>query len=270
MEEIITLSKEKEKLRPYRKIQLLIILFISSFIFSLFIIYSHNSELNLLIKQNENLLSQASNYQYIFNLHELIYLKLQINYESLYQLDSNYTTDIIHNLNEYFQVMEWANEVQSMENSFYLCYKATTNGDTAEAFHSNCGGSSPLLFLFETVDGYRFGAYITNTIIQRGDSVYDPSAFLFSFDTKKKYQVTIPELAYRDNVKGFPLFGKKDLFISEGFLTNSNSICEFPQAYERDEEFFGDYPLTGGLKNFKLKEMEVLIIFSKYIDNGLM
>lgn len=221
----------------------------------------------MLLLKNENLGFQLSEQKANFNLKSLMYNKLLVNFESLHQLKINYTTEIIHDLYEFYSVMEWIGEIENTQRTFYICYKATIDGDTADKFHQNCDGNSPLLFLFETVDGYRFGAYITESILKKDKSVYDSNAFLFSFDTKKKYKVAMPEVAIRDFSHGFPSFGKNDIYIHEGFFNHTKNICTFPQAYKKDEDTYGDYPLTGGLKNFRLKEMEVLTIFSKFIDD---
>ena len=70
---------------------------------------------------------------------------------------------------------------------FGVCYKATIHGDNAKDFIDNCGGISPLLFIIETTNGYRFGAFTTLPLNGANEYNMDENAFLFSFDTGKKY-----------------------------------------------------------------------------------
>ena len=153
--------------------------------------------------------------------------------------------------------------------SYSICYKATEDGESSEKFKELCGGISPLLFLIETVDGYRFGAY---TSLYFGNEVKtsgyrkDEQAFIFSFDTGKKYKIQQPEYAISDTKGNFPMFGKRDIVIGNNILSGANSYAMFPISYEKDPNAPGDYILNGGMKKFAIKELEILspFIFSNY------
>ena len=145
--------------------------------------------------------------------------------------------------------------------SYSLCYKATVDGESPAKFLELCDDISPLLFLIETVDGYRFAAY---TSLYFGDDVppgfrEDPEAFIFSFDTGKKYKVMQPENAVSWSKGIFPMFGKNDIVLGKNILSGSNSYAMYPVSYEKDPNAPGDYILNGGMKKFQIKELEVLI-----------
>lgn len=261
MNEIPTkIDKDKANIKPYRKYQLRILFCVLSFILFIYVLCTQNRELNYVLIQNDSLQTQLEDKIQSTQNMNLVLSRLEVNYVSLYQLDQIYTTDIIRTIREYYQLQSWIGKDNS-DLEFYLCYKATQDGDNANVFHEKCGGLSPIVFLFETVDGYRFGAYTSEAPLRRSEFVADREAFLFSYDTNKQYKIAKYERALGDAVDGFPFFGEEDISIVEGFLNHSKSVCTFPQSYEKDPDSPGDYPLTGGLKNFRLKEMEVLALY---------
>ena len=69
-----------------------------------------------------------------------------------------------------------------------------------------------------------------------------------------------------DNKGAFPSFGRRDIVLGKNILTEANSFAMFPVSYEKDPNAPGDYMLNGGMKKFKIKELEVLrpYIFSNY------
>ena len=76
---------------------------------------------------------------------------------------------------------------------FMVCYKASEEGDDPAKFREGCGGMGPILLLVETVEGYRFGGYtVMDFMDDINDYKEDDEAFLFSFDSKKKYKVQKP------------------------------------------------------------------------------
>ena len=42
-----------------------------------------------------------------------------------------------------------------------LLYDSRINGDTAKAFHSNCDGKSPTIYIIKSETGYIFGGYLS-------------------------------------------------------------------------------------------------------------
>lgn len=252
-------NKDKPNIKPYRKYQIAILLCLLSFFIFSILLYSTNNALNYAIAQNDNLLYQLDDKKKDNDNFNFVFSSLEVNYLSLYKLDNTYI-EIIRTITEFYQFQNWI--VKDHRNiQLLLCYKATTHGDNSDTFHENCGGYSPLVFLFETIEGYRFGAYISVPVMQQNTFIFDEEAFIFSFDTNKHYKIIKSEVAFNDPSNAFPQFGQGDIYIINGFLNHSRSFCLFPKCYEKDLDSPGDYPLTGGLKNFRLKEMEVIKIF---------
>ena len=268
-EEMMIEDRETQKklVHPYRKYQLWIIVMIIIAIILGVISFNLNSELDTLLKTEQNLFSQVTDLKEESQEIQKVYERVDVNYKDIYGLDKKKNIDIIHNLEELNQISLAINDRGSV--SYAICYKATVDGDSPETFRKLCSNTSPNLFLIETVDGYRFAAFTnlhfgedTENIGYREDS----GAFIYSFDTGKKYKIEQPEYAVSD-VKGtFPMFGKRDIVLGKNILSGANSYAMFPVSYEKDPNAPGDYILNGGMKKFTIKEMEVLcpFIFSNY------
>jgi len=259
--------EEKDKIRPYRKYQILITILLISFVLLIYLIYSLNSELTFLAKKNNNLNQQ--NYKIIQRIKHAKILSdiIEVNYKTFYNLDKLPNIEIIKTLSEFYILNNFIKDEQQQkeEKKYYdihylMCYKASVNGDNASSFRDLCEFLSPLIFLIETTDGFRFGAYTSSFLDNKRNSfINDPYSFIFSFDTKKKYKVIKSEEAVFDVKDNFPTFGVNDIVIKGGFLSNKNSFSEFPHHYEKDKKALGDYQLTGGMKFFQIKEMEILV-----------
>ena len=258
---------QKKMVHPYRKYQLWILVMIIIAIILGIIAFNLNSELDTLLKTEQNLFSQVTDLKEESKEIQKVYERVDVNYKDIYGLDKKENIDIIHNLEELNKLSMAINEHGSV--SYTICYKATIHGDSPETFRKLCSNTSPILFLIETVDGYRFGAF---TNLYFGEDVEisgyreDPQAFIFSFDTGKKYKIEQPEFAVSDNKGAFPSFGRRDIVLGKNILTEANSFAMFPVSYEKDPNAPGDYMLNGGMKKFKIKELEVLrpYIFSNY------
>ena len=258
---------QKKLVHPYRKYQLWILLSLIIAIILGIITFNLNSELDALIKTEQNLFVQVVDLKEESKEIQKVYERVDVNYKDIYGLDKKKNIDIIHDLDELSKISNAINDQGSV--SYAICYKATLDGESPEKFKELCDGISPLLFLFETTDGYRFGAYTNlyfgNEVKQNGYRK-DDQAFIFSFDTGKKYKIEQPEYAVSDTKGNFPMFGKRDIFIGKNFLTEANSYAMFPVSYEKDPNAPADYMLNGGMKKFTIKELEVLspFIFSNY------
>ena len=257
---------QKKLVHPYRKYQLMIIVSLIIAIILGVTTFNLNSELDTLIKTEHNLFLQVVDLKEESKEIRKVYERVDVNYKDIYGLDKKKNIDIIHNLEELNKISMAINDQGSV--SYSICYKATVDGDSPETFRKLCDGISPMLFLIETVDGYRFAAYTSLYFSEDIKSGYreDNQAFIFSFDTGKKYKIEQPEYAVSDTKGYFPMFGKRDIFIGKDILSGANSYALYPVSYERDPNAPGDYILKGGMKKVAVKEMEVLspFIFSNY------
>lgn len=261
-EDLIEDKEEQKKLvHPYRKYQLYILLMIILMIIFLIIIYKQNKKLKEYLKEKDIALTSLTNIENeskgIKEFNEL----LDINFKYLNKLDKRRNIDIIKYPHELYYLSSLiANEAII---TYEICYKSSEDGDSPDKFINKCSKLSPLVFLIETTDGYRFGIYISqylnyNINEGKGGYILDDQSFIISFDIFKKYDIRQPEYAIYIQPNDFPYFGKKDIFIGKDFSRSSSSFCEFPAAFERDDDDISDYILNGGIKKFIIKEMEVL------------
>ena len=268
-EEMMIEDRETQKklVHPYRKYQLWILVLMILAIILGIISFNLNSELDSLIKTEQNLFSQVTDLKEESKEIQKMYERVEVNYKDIYGLDKKKNIDIIHDIEELNKLSLAINDRGSV--SYNICYKASLDGDSPETFRNLCANTSPLMFLIETVDGYRFGAYTNLHFGEETENMgyrEDKEAFIFSFDTGKKYKIEQPEYAVSDSKGAFPMFGKRDIVLGKNILAGANSFAMYPVSYEKDPNAPGDYILNGGMKKFKIKELEVLcpFIFSNY------
>ena len=257
---------QKKLVHPYRKYQLWIIVMVIISIILGITAFNLNSELDTLIKTEHNLFLQVEDLKEESKEIQKVYERVEVNYKDIYGLDKKKNIDIIHDHEELNKLSMAINEQGSV--SYSICFKASLDGESPETFRKACEGISPLLFLIETTDGYRFAAYTSLYFTEEIIKGYreDNEAFIYSFDTGKKYKIAHPENAVSESKGFFPMFGKRDIVIGKNILSGANSYAMFPVSYEKDPNAPGDYILNGGMKKFRIKELEVLspFIFTNY------
>ena len=256
---------QKKLVHPYRKYQLWILVMLILSIILGITAFNLNSELDTLLKTEHNLFLQVVDLKEESKEIQKVYERVDVNYKDIYGLDKKKNIDIIHDLDELHKISTAITEQGSV--SYSICYKATIDGESPETFRKLCNKISPLLFLIETVDGYRFAAYTSLYFEKEVISGYrkDDQAFIFSFDTGKKYKIEQPDNAVSEGKGYFPMFGKNDIVIGKDILSGPNSYAMYPVSFEKDPNAPGDYILNGGMKKFTIKELEVL---SPYIFNN--
>ena len=134
-----------------------------------------------------------------------------------------------------------------------LLYKAKVDSDKAEAFHSKCDFARSTLVLVKSANGKRFGGY--TTCDWRGNNIEkkDENAFVFSLDKMKIYDIIPGEDAIGCYPKYGPVFLGCQIRIYDEFFTNGGTTFEKGLNYNTEE----DFELTGGLKKFDVKDIEV-------------
>ena len=134
-----------------------------------------------------------------------------------------------------------------------LLYKATLDSDKASVFHNKCDFANRTLVLVKSGNGKRFGGYTTCN--WKGNSIEkkDDNAFVFSLDKMKIYDIIPGEDAIGCFPKYGPVFLGCQIRIYDEFFTNGGTTFEKGLNYNTEE----DYELTGGLKEFEVKEIEV-------------
>ena len=133
-------------------------------------------------------------------------------------------------------------------------YDTQKDTHNAGAFHQKCDNKGTTIVLIKTCSNCRFGGYTSKSWgSSSSDYVGDASAFLFSFDTKKKYIVNTPKYAIFCHNQYGPTFGNGyDIHISN-YAPQNNSSFTSGMAYPLETQ----YELNKGVKNFTPKNYEV-------------
>ena len=134
-----------------------------------------------------------------------------------------------------------------------LLYKATIYSDKAQVFHEKCDDAENSLVLIKSGNGKRFGGYTSCN--WKGNSIEkkDENAFIFSLDKMKTYDKIPGEDAIGCYPEFGPIFLGCQIRIFDNFFTNGGTTFEKGVNYMTEE----DYELSGGLKNYEVKEIEV-------------
>ena len=149
-------------------------------------------------------------------------------------------------------IKNWINP--NREISFKLLYKATRDGDEPKDFHRLCDEIPSTLTLGETTNGNRFGGYTSASYPKNttDKAVYDENAFVFSIDSKVKYNTNNPSYAIRSLNSRGPCFGSSCPFYIEGKCLHQNKNFSNPS-----NDFNSPPYILTGSQYFTLKELEV-------------
>ena len=134
-----------------------------------------------------------------------------------------------------------------------LLYKATADSDKASVFHDKCDSATNSLVLVQSGNGKRFGGYTSCSWEGNQIEKKDEDAFVFSLDKMETYNVIQDEEAIGCYPKYGPVFLGCQIRIFDEFFKNGGTTFEKGMNYETNE----DFELTGGLKEFEVKEIEV-------------
>ena len=134
-----------------------------------------------------------------------------------------------------------------------LLYKATIDSDKASVFHNKCDSAENSLVLIKSTNGKRFGGFTTCSWEGNSIEKKDDNAFVFSLDKMKIYDIIQGEDAIGCYPKYGPVFLGCQIRIYDEFFTKGGTTFEKGLNYDTQE----DFELTGGLKKFDIKEIEV-------------
>ena len=166
--------------------------------------------------------------------------------------------DIIHNAEELELITRKINK-SSKKLTLNLLYKATVDSDKAAAFHEKCDEAQSSLVLVETDKGKRFGGFTTCSWSGDCEDKKDENAFVFSLDKMAIYDNIPGEDAIGCYPKFGPIFLGCQIRIYDNAFTKGGSTFEKGLNYNTEE----DYELTGGDRNFNVKEIEVYEVIAQ-------
>ena len=164
--------------------------------------------------------------------------------------------DIIHNAQELELITRKINK-SNKKITLNLIYKATVDSDKAQAFHNKCDKAQSTLVLIETNRGKRFGGFTSCSWDGECLEKKDENAFIFSLNKMLTY----------DNIKGedaigcYPKFGP--IFMGCQIRIYDNAFVKGGTTFEKGLNFDTqeDYELTGGEREFGVKEIEVYEVY---------
>ena len=160
--------------------------------------------------------------------------------------------DIIHDLKELEMITRKINKSNNRI-ILNLLYKATSDSDSAAAFHEKCDKAESSLVLVETTEGLRFGGFTSKN--WRGDRIdkKDENAFVFSLDKMKTYGILEDENAIGCYPDFGPIFLGCQIRIYDNAFEKGGTTFEGGLNYDTEE----DYELNGGKRIFGVKDIEV-------------
>ena len=158
-------------------------------------------------------------------------------------------------LNSFDEIEFITNHIQSegKQINYKLLYRATSDGDKASIFHQKCNMAPSSIVLIETKDGVRFGGYTSKTWEGNRLVKKDSKAFVFSIDKKEIYDVVPNAEAVGAYPKLGPVFFGCQIRIYDNFFTKGGSTYLKGVNYQTTS----DYILSGGNKEYTIKELEV-------------
>ena len=163
--------------------------------------------------------------------------------------------DIIQNVKE-LEMLSRKISANNRKIILNLLYKASIDSDKAEIFHKKCDKAKSTLVLVKSENDKRFGGFTSKD--WGGDSIEkkDNNAFVFSLDKMKIYDIIPGEDAIGCYPKFGPVFLGCQIRLYDEFFTQGGTTFEKGMNYATEE----DFELTGGLKKFEVKEVEVYSI----------
>lgn len=172
-------------------------------------------------------------------------------YQILSEREVLETSDVLENDNELDLIKD---KLGKNNLNLVLLYKATRDGDDAEIFHAKVGDTRNNITLIKTNKGVRFGGYTSQSWEGVNAIKEDDSAFIFSLNKLRTYDVNQKESAIWCYPNYGPVFGGYQIDIFDRFLTRDLSKTgKRGMGYDTNE----DYELNNGEKNFVVEEMEV-------------
>jgi hypothetical protein len=209
-----------------------------------------NSVFRIKAQENESLKKQLEEYK--VKLKEQIEEREEEEDSQEFIEKNEVIGDIIHNKNELDMITNKINK-DNKKIIINLLYKATADSDRASVFHEKCDKAKNSIVLVETENGMRFGGYTTCSWSGNCVDKIDPEAFIFSFDKMKTYDNIPGDEAIGCYPKFGPIFLGCQIKIFDNFFIKGGTTFERELNFNTEE----DYELTGGDREFKVKDIEV-------------
>lgn len=227
------------------------------------ILKANIKDLNLLINVKDKTINEIKQkYEQLQKSHDSLEKKQKEDFINLrsYFTPYNEVSSIINNFIELniisnkFRLIYPGKKVK-----YYVLYRKTRDIDSAFYFHSICDKIKGTLVLIQTEYNLRIGGYTSET--WEGNNIYkkDNTAFIFSLNNNKIYNIKNNYFAIYCNPNLGPCFcgqNSPSLCIPNFCDLNNGQCCK-----KIDSNFDGynfDYEINNDKKDFKIKEYEVI------------
>ena len=179
--------------------------------------------------------------------------------QEILEQNKNEISTIINNNLELNLLSNKIRQLYPGKNVIYnLLYRKSRDSDKAKVFHSKCDKIKGTLIIIKTSKGYKIGGYTNET--WEGNNAYkiDNTAFLFSLNYNKIYDVKINKFAIYCSPFFGPIFcGDKapTLLVHDNAEIKGGECCGANDS--NYQGYLDDYEINGGQKNFRITELEV-------------
>ena len=179
--------------------------------------------------------------------------------QEILEQNKNEISTIINNNLELNLLSNKIRQLYPGKNVIYnLLYRKSRDSDKAKVFHSKCDKIKGTLIIIKTSKGYKIGGYTNET--WEGNNAYkiDNTAFLFSLNYNKIYDVKNNKFAIYCSPFFGPIFcGDKapTLLVHDNAEIKGGECCGANDS--NYQGYLDDYEINGGQKNFRITELEV-------------
>ena len=166
--------------------------------------------------------------------------------------------DLIENRLKYME------QFKNKNLSYNLIFRGTRDGELPSDFHNKVDGKDKTITIIETTKGLKFGGYIDKKWDSSGGWIYnDENSFIFSLSLMKIYNPIKGKFKYNFSSSYGPNFSVFGLKLNLFTKSSSCNIRTKKDANNYFSVFTSDYELTGGEREFQVKELEVFQIENK-------
>lgn len=180
-------------------------------------------------------------------------------FEEQMQLNNDETSVIIDNALELNFLSNKFRLIYPGKNVIYnLLYRKSRDSDKAYAFHSKCDKIRGTLIIIKTENGLKFGGYTNETWEGNNITKRDITAFIFSLNNNKAYDIKNNVNAIFCNPNFGPCFcgnNNATLLINDNSDIKGGSCCKAIDSNYNG--YLYDYEINNGIKDFKIIELEV-------------
>lgn len=142
---------------------------------------------------------------------------------------------------------------------YNLLYRKSRDGDQASIFHLKCDRIRGTMVVIKTEDGLKFGGYTNET--WEGNNIHkkDNTAFIFSINYNKAYNIKNNNNAIYCSPKYGPFFSGNNncanILINDNSNINGGECCKAIDS--NYDGYLSDYEINNNQKYFRIKEYEV-------------